>query len=186
MGIFERSMEQTLKIQAETIQSQHCTIRDLLLQNSILTKDLIDCIKKCCPQPKPHPIKLIYNFSSQIKNQTMADVNLTLPGPTVIGTPGLQDTVLNAPVPPPVVFHDGSVTNTDATIATATLDAASVLTITPVAPGTVTLVVTTLVDYTDSTGTAVAGASTVSDPIVVIVTAAAPVADGVKLTFSFA
>jgi len=114
----------------------------------------------------------------------MADVNLTLPGPTVTGTPGLVDTTTNLPVTP-AVFHDASVSGSDSTIANVTVDANGVLSIVPVAPGTVTITVISLVDFTNSLGVAVTGASTTSDPIVIVVTAA-PVADGVKLVYTFA
>lgn len=114
----------------------------------------------------------------------MADVNLTVPGPTVTGTPGLEDTTTNQPVTP-AVFHNASLSGGDPSIANVTVADNGVLTIVPVAPGTVTVTVTSLVDFTNSLGVAVTGASTTSDPIVIVVTAA-PVADGVKLVYTFA
>ena len=151
-----------------------------------------ETIRNCCCKKKAHPVKLVYTFSNTKNKKTMPNtslnVALTFPGPTDLGAPGLLDTTTNQPVTtPPPVFHDASIafaTGSDTTVATVTVDSAANLTIVPLKPGTLTFVVNSLVDFTDSTGTAVTGAPEPSDPITVTVTAA-PVADGVKLIYTF-
>lgn len=114
----------------------------------------------------------------------MADVNLTFPGPSKTGAPVLTDVVTGLPISP-VVYHDGSVTNGDPTIATATLNPDGSLSVVPLSAGTTTVQVNTLADFQDSLGNAVVGASVPSDPFAIIV-AAVQTADGVKLSFVFA
>lgn len=177
MGFLNHDLEKTVKIQAEVIQ-------DLERRNAHLTHELIHCLKHCKHPQIPHPVKLAYNFSSSIKNQTMADANLTIPGPTVTGTPLLTDIVTGNPVTR-VVYHDGTVSNPDPTIASVTLNPDGTLTVVPLREGTITIKVNTLADYTNSLGVAVVGAAVPSDPFLVVVVAA-PVADGVKLSYTFA
>lgn len=174
MGLFDHSLEKTVQIQAETIRS-------LQNDNSHLTRELIKCIKH---HQKPNQVKLLYNFHSLIKIKTMSDANLSFPGPTVTGSPVLTDIVTGQPVAP-VVYHDGVVSNPDPTIATVTLNPDGSLSVVPLREGTITVQINTLADFTNSLGVAVVGVAVPSDPFLVIVTAA-PVADGVKLSFVFA
>lgn len=181
MGLFDHTLEQTVKIQAETIKKQVTEIIDLNRELQRVYRELIHCIRQ---HQKPNSVKLAYNFHSLIKIKKMSDANLSFPGPTVTGSPVLTDIVTGQPVSP-VVYHDGVVSNPDPTIATVTLNPDGSLSVVPLREGTITVQVNTLADFTNSLGVAVVGATVPSDPFLVIVTAA-PVADGVKLSFVFA
>lgn len=171
MGIFsDHNLEQTVKIQAEIIQS-------LDRKNDHLTKELIHCLKHC-HHDKPHPVKLSIIFYNNTNPSTMS---LELKsGQTSIGTLIVTDTVTGQPVS--ATFTNLSAVSDSPGVASVTPNADGTITATGVSSGTANASISAIAAFTNSLGNSDSQSLSVVEALTVD---SVPVANPVSLSVSW-
>jgi hypothetical protein len=145
MGIFfDHSLEQTVKIQAEVIQS-------LQKENAHLTKELIHCLKHCKPHPTPRPVKLVISFHNN-KNPSQMSLELKT-GQSSVGTLSLayQDDPTNTPIPG-VTFTNVTAASDNESVATVTPNADATVTANGVGSGNANATINAIGSFSDASG----------------------------------
>lgn len=172
MGFLDRNLEQTVKIQAETIQ-------DLQHQNAHLIKELVHCLKHCKPHPAADPVKLAIIFSPN-KNPSTMSLELKS-GQTAQGTLQLVNLKTGALVPG-ATFANTTAASDNEAVATVVVNSDGTLTATGVSAGTANATVNAIASFLDSTG---ANSTQALSAVEVITVDAVVVPDPVGLSISW-
>lgn len=160
MGLFDHTLEQTVKIQAETIKKQVTEIIDLNRELQRIYRELIHCIKQ---HKKPNPVKLSIIFSNN-KNPSTMSLELKS-GQTSIGTLVVTDTVTGLQVP--ATFTNLTATSDNEAVATVTPNSDGTVTATGVSAGTASASINAIAAFNDSNGAAASQALSAVESILV-------------------